>query len=50
VDLEDALGANMTKAKDRFSVAYGQADIDRYLTRQAENLAQILDDDIGGIS
>jgi NTP pyrophosphatase (non-canonical NTP hydrolase) len=50
VDLEDALRANVTKAEDRFSVAYGQADIDRYLARQAENLAQILQDDTGGRS
>ena len=41
VDLEDALKANMTKAEDRFSVAYGQADTRRYLARQAQNLARI---------
>jgi NTP pyrophosphatase (non-canonical NTP hydrolase) len=41
VDLEDALRANMTKAENRFSVAFGQADTERYLARQAENLAQI---------
>jgi NTP pyrophosphatase (non-canonical NTP hydrolase) len=41
VDLEDALRANMTKAEDRFSVAYGRADAMRYLARQAENLAEI---------
>lgn len=41
IDLEDALQANMTKAEARFSVAYGQADTERYLARQAENLARI---------
>jgi NTP pyrophosphatase (non-canonical NTP hydrolase) len=41
VDLQDALKANMTKAEDRFSVAYGRADTQRYLARQAENLAEI---------
>jgi NTP pyrophosphatase (non-canonical NTP hydrolase) len=41
VDLEDALVGNMTKAEDRFSVAYGRADTRRYLARQAENLARI---------
>ena len=41
VDLEDALIGNMTKAEDRFSVAYGQSDTRRYLARQAENLARI---------
>ena len=41
VDLEDALKANMTKAEDRFSVAYGRTDTKRYLARQAENLAQM---------
>lgn len=41
VDLEDALRGNMTKAEDRFSVAYGRADTERYLARQAENLAKI---------
>jgi NTP pyrophosphatase (non-canonical NTP hydrolase) len=41
VDLEDALKANMTKAEKRFSVAFGQADTERYLARQAENLARI---------
>ncbi len=41
VDLEDALKANMTKAEERFSVAFGQADTERYLARQAENLARI---------
>jgi hypothetical protein len=48
VDLEDALRANVTKATDRFSVAYGQADIDRYVARRAENLARILEDEEGG--
>ena len=41
VDLEDALEANMAKAEDRFSVAYGRSDSERYLARQAENLADI---------
>jgi NTP pyrophosphatase (non-canonical NTP hydrolase) len=41
VDLEDALEANMPKAENRFSVAYGRADTERYLARQAENLARI---------
>jgi NTP pyrophosphatase (non-canonical NTP hydrolase) len=41
VDLEDALRANVSKAENRFSVAYGQADTERYLERQAENLARI---------
>ncbi len=41
VDLEDALKANMIKAEDRFSVAFGRADTERYLARQAENLAQM---------
>lgn len=41
VDLEDALRGNMIKAEDRFSVAYGRADTERYLARQAENLEKI---------
>jgi NTP pyrophosphatase (non-canonical NTP hydrolase) len=41
VDLEDVLKANMSKAEERFSVAFGQADTMRYLARQAENLARI---------
>lgn len=41
VDLEDALEANMAKAENRFSVAYGRSDSERYLARQAENLADI---------
>lgn len=41
VDLEDALGANMAKAESRFSVEFGQADTERYLARQVENLARI---------
>jgi NTP pyrophosphatase (non-canonical NTP hydrolase) len=41
VDLEDALEANMAKAENRFSVAYGRSDSERYLARQAENLAGI---------
>jgi len=41
VDLEDALKANMTKAENRFSVAFGRADTERYLARQAEILARI---------
>ena len=41
VDLERALQANMAKAEARFSIAFGQADTERYLSRQAENLARI---------
>jgi NTP pyrophosphatase (non-canonical NTP hydrolase) len=41
VDLEEALRANMTKAENRFSVDFGRADTERYLARQAENLARI---------
>jgi len=41
VDLEDALTANMSKAEARFSVDYGRADTERYLARQAENLARL---------
>jgi NTP pyrophosphatase (non-canonical NTP hydrolase) len=41
VDLEDALKANMAKAEARFSVDFGRADTERYLARQAENLARI---------
>lgn len=41
VDLEDALRANMTKAETRFSVAFGQADTQRYLARQRELLARL---------
>lgn len=41
IDLEDALKANMTKAEERFSVSFGRADTERYLARQAENLARI---------
>jgi NTP pyrophosphatase (non-canonical NTP hydrolase) len=40
VDLEAALEANMTKAENRFSVAFGRVDTERYLARQAENLAK----------
>jgi len=43
VDLEQALRANMAKAEARFSIEFGQADTDRYLSRQAENLARIRD-------
>lgn len=35
VDLEDALRGNMTKAEERFSVATGLADTQRYLAFQA---------------
>jgi NTP pyrophosphatase (non-canonical NTP hydrolase) len=41
VDLEEALQANMSKAEERFSVDFGRADTERYLARQAENLARI---------
>jgi NTP pyrophosphatase (non-canonical NTP hydrolase) len=41
VDLEQALQANMAKAEARFSIAFGQADTERYLSRQAENLARV---------
>jgi NTP pyrophosphatase (non-canonical NTP hydrolase) len=41
VDLEQALRANMTKAEARFSIEFGQADTERYLSRQTENLARI---------
>lgn len=41
VDLEDALKANMVKAEKRFSVDFGRADTERYLARQAENLARV---------
>ena len=41
IDLEDALKANMSKAENRFSVDFGRADTERYLARQAENLARI---------
>ncbi len=44
VDLEDALKANMSKAESRFSVDFGRADTERYLARQAENLARIRDE------
>jgi len=44
VDLEDALRVNMDKAEERFSVDFGRADTERYLARQAENLARIRDD------
>ena len=47
IDLEDALAANMTKAETRFSVSYGQADTERYLARQAENLARIQENETG---
>jgi NTP pyrophosphatase (non-canonical NTP hydrolase) len=47
VDLEDALQANMTKAENRFSVAFGRAETERYLARQAENLARIQETDAG---
>ncbi len=43
VDLEAALKANMNKAEERFSVDFGRADTERYLARQAENLARIQD-------
>jgi NTP pyrophosphatase (non-canonical NTP hydrolase) len=45
IDLEDALKANMTKAEKRFSVDFGRADTERYLARQAENLARIQDEE-----
>jgi NTP pyrophosphatase (non-canonical NTP hydrolase) len=41
VDLEKALKDNMTKAENRFSVDFGQADTRRYLARQAEVLRHI---------
>ncbi len=46
VDLEGALRANMTKAEKRFSVDFGRADTERYLARQAENLARIQEKEI----
>jgi NTP pyrophosphatase (non-canonical NTP hydrolase) len=49
VDLEDALEANMAKAEKRFSVAFGQADTERYLARQAENLIRIRKEQTGEI-
>ena len=45
VDLEDALRANMDKAEERFSVDFGRADTERYLARQAENLARVRDEE-----
>ena len=33
----------MSKAEERFSVDFGRADTERYLARQAENLARIRD-------
>jgi NTP pyrophosphatase (non-canonical NTP hydrolase) len=47
VDLEDALKANMTKAENRFSVAFGRAETERYLARQAENLARVQEKETG---
>ena len=44
VDLEDALRGNMSKAEERFSVDFGQADTRRYLARQATNLAKFQGD------
>ena len=41
VDLEDALRGNMVKAENRFSVEAGQAETERYLTHQAEELSHI---------
>jgi NTP pyrophosphatase (non-canonical NTP hydrolase) len=41
VDLEAALRANMSKAENRFSVDFGRSDTERYLARQAENLARM---------
>ena len=41
VELEDALKANMEKAENRFSIDFGRVDTERYLARQAENLAKI---------
>ncbi len=40
----------MTKAEERFSVAYGQADIDCHRTRQAEHVARVLENGKGGSS
>jgi NTP pyrophosphatase (non-canonical NTP hydrolase) len=47
VDLEDALKANMSKAENRFSVDFGRSDTERYLARQAENLARMREADTG---
>ena len=47
VDLEDALKSNMIKAENRFSVAFGRADTERYLARQAEILARIQTEETG---
>jgi NTP pyrophosphatase (non-canonical NTP hydrolase) len=47
VELEDALKANMTKAEERFSVAFGRADTERYLARQANNLTRIQEEKTG---
>lgn len=47
VDLQDALKDNMTKAEERFSVAFGKADTERYLAHQAEYLKRIQKRDIG---
>ena len=41
IDLEDALRATLSKAEERFSVDFGRADTERYLARQAGNLARI---------
>jgi NTP pyrophosphatase (non-canonical NTP hydrolase) len=45
VDLEEALRANMSKAEEHFSVDFGRADTERYLARQAENLARIREEE-----
>jgi NTP pyrophosphatase (non-canonical NTP hydrolase) len=47
IDLEDALEANMAKAERRFSIAFGQADTERYLARQAEKLTRIQEEQTG---
>lgn len=39
ISLEEALKANMTKAENRFSVEFGQADTQRYLAHQEESRA-----------
>jgi NTP pyrophosphatase (non-canonical NTP hydrolase) len=44
IDMEAALTGNQSKAEERFSVAQGRKEIERYLARQEENLRRIKGD------
>ena len=41
IDVETMLQSSQNKVEERFSVEYGRQETERYLARQAENLARL---------